>query len=204
LPGLFDHPADRVTLAKTNQAFIEAYMVGLNHEFARELLWREYPSDQRGSYFRQFWEPTGAAPTPDIEPIHGWDASPLGTHGARVGAGDELVLVVRGEALRRYPGTLVYAQRAAVSSGVLGLAADEQQRRPVFTARIAPDVALFGFALTEAEARGDLAPRGSRAGSSCSRSSPAIRASGSTRARAPRRAPGMIWRGSTWSARPPR
>ncbi len=72
-----------------------------------------------------------------------------------MGAGEELVLVVRGEALRRYPGTLVYAQRAAVSSGVLGLAADEQQRRPVFTARIAPDVALFGFALTEAEARGD-------------------------------------------------
>ena len=31
-------------------------MVGLNHEFARELLWREYPTDQRGSYFRQFWD----------------------------------------------------------------------------------------------------------------------------------------------------
>lgn len=156
LPGLFDVPADRVTLARTNQPFIEAYMVGLNHEFARELLWREYPSDQRGSYFRQFWEASGAAPTPDITPIHGWGATPLGTHGARVGAGDELVLVIRGEALRRYPGTLVYAQRAAVTSGVLGLAADEQQRRPVFSARIEPDVALFGFALTEAEARGDL------------------------------------------------
>ena len=31
-------------------------MVGLNHEFARELLWREYPTDQRGSTFRQFWD----------------------------------------------------------------------------------------------------------------------------------------------------
>ena len=40
---------------ETNQRFIEAYMVGLNHEFARKLLWREYPTDQRGSYFRQFW-----------------------------------------------------------------------------------------------------------------------------------------------------
>ncbi len=157
LPGLFDVPADRVTLAKTNQPFIEAYMVGLNHEFARELLWREYPSDQRGSYFRQFWEPNGAAPTPDITPIHGWGATALGEHPARPGAGDELVLVVRGEALRRYPGTLVYAQRAAIASGVLGLAVDDQQRRPVFTARIEPDVALFGFALTEAEVRGDLA-----------------------------------------------
>ena len=45
-----------ITLLETNQKFIEAYMVGLNHEFARELLWREYPTDQRGSYFRQFWD----------------------------------------------------------------------------------------------------------------------------------------------------
>jgi hypothetical protein len=55
-----------VTLLETNQKFIESYMVGLNHEFARELLWREYPTDQRGSYFRQFWDVssyfTGAQP----------------------------------------------------------------------------------------------------------------------------------------------
>ncbi|MBK9035473.1 MAG: hypothetical protein IPL61_30155 [Myxococcales bacterium] len=162
LPGLFDVPADRVTLAKTNQAFIEAYMVGLNHELGRELLWREYPSDQRGSYFRQFWEPAGESTLPpesakDITPVHGWGLTTLGAHCPRPGAGDELVLVVRGEALRRYPGTLVYAQRAAVTAGGLGLASDAQQRRPVFTARIDPDVALFGFALTEAEARGDAA-----------------------------------------------
>ncbi len=31
-------------------------MVGLNYEFGRKLLWREYPTDQRGSYFRQFWD----------------------------------------------------------------------------------------------------------------------------------------------------
>ena len=29
--------------ARDQPAFIESYMVGLNHEFARELLWREYP-----------------------------------------------------------------------------------------------------------------------------------------------------------------
>ena len=47
--------SNSITLMETNQRFIEAYMVGLNHEFARKLLWREYPTDQRGSYFRQFW-----------------------------------------------------------------------------------------------------------------------------------------------------
>jgi len=28
----------------------------VTHEFARELLWREYPTDSRGSPFRQFWD----------------------------------------------------------------------------------------------------------------------------------------------------
>jgi uncharacterized protein YukE len=28
-----------------------------DHELGRELLWREYPSDSRSSYFRQFWDP---------------------------------------------------------------------------------------------------------------------------------------------------
>ena len=52
-------PPNSITLVETNQRFIESYMVGLNHEFARKLLWREYPTDQRGSYFRQFWDVKG-------------------------------------------------------------------------------------------------------------------------------------------------
>ena len=56
LPNINLIEYNSITLLETNQRFIEAYMVGLNHEFARELLWREYPTDQRGSYFRQFWD----------------------------------------------------------------------------------------------------------------------------------------------------
>ena len=56
LPNINLIEPNSITLLETNQRFIEAYMVGLNHEFARELLWREYPTDQRGSYFRQFWD----------------------------------------------------------------------------------------------------------------------------------------------------
>lgn len=85
-----------ITLLETNQKFIEAYMIGLNHEFARELLWREYPTDQRGSYFRQFWDVSsffdGAASNDqnlreklrDIPPLHRWPrASQLGEHDGR-------------------------------------------------------------------------------------------------------------------------
>ena len=56
LPGVEDIPENTVTPLEPNNAFINSYMVGLNHEMARELLWREYPTDQRGSYFRQFWD----------------------------------------------------------------------------------------------------------------------------------------------------
>lgn len=56
LPGVEKIPQNTIGLLKTNRRFVEAYMCGLNHEFAGELLWREYPTDQRGSYFRQFWD----------------------------------------------------------------------------------------------------------------------------------------------------
>ena len=28
----------------------------MNTEMGRELLWREYPTDERGSYFLKFWD----------------------------------------------------------------------------------------------------------------------------------------------------
>ncbi|QGY44859.1 hypothetical protein GM418_14635 [Maribellus comscasis] len=58
LPGLENVPQNTVGLLQTNRRFIEAFMVGLNHEMASELLWREFPTDQRGSYFRSFWDTT--------------------------------------------------------------------------------------------------------------------------------------------------
>lgn len=56
LPGLEQVPPNAIGLLKTNRRFIEAFMVGLNHEFASELRWREFPTDMRGSYFRSFWD----------------------------------------------------------------------------------------------------------------------------------------------------
>ena len=70
LPNINLIEPNSVTLLETNQPFIESYMVGLNHEFARELLWREYPTDQRGSTFRQFWDVRSFyAPDADAEAL---------------------------------------------------------------------------------------------------------------------------------------
>lgn len=128
IPNLNLIPQNSVTLLETNQKFIEAYMVGLNHEFARELLWREYPTDQRGSYFRQFWDPSGYLDTEnltaeqlreklrDIPPLHTWSKNDeLGDHDHREQGGpqeEEIVLVIRGELLKRYPNPVIYAHRA--------------------------------------------------------------------------------------------
>ncbi len=136
--NLIEH--NTITLLETNQAFIEAYMVGLNHEFARELLWREYPTDQRGSTFRQFWDPRGffdagnvgdealKESLRDIPPLHTWpQASGLGDHDHRDQPGqneDELVLVIRGELLKRYPNAVIYAHRACWQKTGDGSAAD--------------------------------------------------------------------------------
>jgi len=103
-----------VTLMETNPEFIEAFMVGLNHEMARELLWRGYPTDQRGTYFQSFWSQGKA----DINKIHTWDLnSRLGQnledgHTSANGNGDQLALIIRAELLRRFPNTVIYAVKA--------------------------------------------------------------------------------------------
>ena len=63
---------------ETNRRFVEAYMVGLNHEMGRELLWRGYPTDQRGTYFDAFWDPRRRPPRADV-----LAASPAGPRAAR-------------------------------------------------------------------------------------------------------------------------
>jgi hypothetical protein len=129
LPNIQLLAMNSITLLETNQKFIEAYMVGLNHEFARELLWREYPTDQRGSYFRQFWDVASFLTAPgadaaalrerlfDVPELHRWSRnSGLDEHDNREAQGDkenELVLAIRGELLKKYPTAVVYAHRAA-------------------------------------------------------------------------------------------
>jgi len=58
LPNLDQVPQNTISALITNRKFIEAFLLGLNHEFAAELRWRGYPTDLRGSYFRKFWDST--------------------------------------------------------------------------------------------------------------------------------------------------
>jgi hypothetical protein len=183
IPNLQLIPPNTISLLETNPRFIESYMVGLNHEMGRELLWREYPTDMRGSYFRQFWEvkgisnpdtPADAEQLKDITKIHTWQStSLLGAHKpqpaptADVQPGEEqVVLVVRGELLKRYPNTVIYAQKA-IDDGqgneiiretdLTPTQFDQELKFPLFKAEINPDLRFFGFDLTVEKAKGTTA-----------------------------------------------
>jgi hypothetical protein len=129
----------------------------------------------RGSYFRQFWDVKGViAPTTssedanslkDIEPIHTWDkTNQLGKNNARDKEGDseQLVFVVRGDLLKKFPNTLIYAQKAFkdtkgkwyINKDLDDTALAKEVRFPLYQADIPPDIKLLGFDLTVNEAAG--------------------------------------------------
>ena len=175
LPGMDLVPVNTIALLKTSPELIEAYMVGLNHEMSRELLWRGFPTDQRGTYFRQFWDAGGEQPPTteaereirrDITPIASWAAdSRLGTHGARGSAVGQMVLLVRGDLLRRYPRAIVYALESIWSADGTSRELGTMERYPIFRATQSPDVTMLGFPLTEEQVRGaDTSANGGHAG----------------------------------------
>lgn len=144
--GLITRP-DMATLLVTNNRFIEAYLVGLNHEMARELLWREYPTDQRGTYFSSFW--TGEAEL--IADMHEapWRHGPLGSH-VDPALDGQLVFLVRGDLIRRYPGVVAHAAREADSDRGMPIFEATSPVRTLFHVHLPPNVLLVGFALTTA------------------------------------------------------
>ncbi|HEX8145043.1 MAG TPA: hypothetical protein VF553_20925 [Pyrinomonadaceae bacterium] len=186
VPNLHLIPNNTISLLETNQRFIEAYMVGLNHEMGCELLWREFPTDQRGSYFRQFWDvaetvnrdPGKTAAqieeaSLDIKQLHLWErATALGTHenrplptGAEPGE-SRLALVVRGDLLKKYPTAVIYAQQAKWAKDEEGRdirvldesKPEENIKVPIFKAEIEPEIRFLGFDLTASRAKGDATP----------------------------------------------
>ena len=188
VPNIDLIPQNTLSLLIVNQRFIEAYLAGANVEFCSELLWREYPTDQRGSSFRQFWDVSAVMTPPgiaseqrdealkDIEKMHEWPIDPVPS---RLGdnrkqtpgrAGASLVFVVRGDLLKRYPNTIIYAQKAQWSpdparqnqlalideTGAITSAdpANPDIRFPLFKAQVEPDIHFIGFNLTPLEVRG--------------------------------------------------
>jgi hypothetical protein len=150
LPGVERVPDETAALLVTNPTFVEAFMLGLNDEMRRELAWRQYPVDQRATFFAHFWSAgigAAAASTGDIPAVASWDPSHHLGDNATV-LGEQVVLLLRGELLRRYPNTIISAMPAQLGPGnVRTLGTPELF--PVFQGSIDPDMVFFGFALSK-------------------------------------------------------
>ena len=152
-PGASEIPDNCVTVLVPNRKAIESFLVGLNHEMSRELLWRGFPV-RHGTFFSEFWD----AAREEILPVEGWDtAGVLGAHGPTAAAQHTLLLVVRAELLRRIPRVAIYAAPAKPGAGGMGRTVDldpAQRRDPLFTGSLDPDIRFFAFNLTAVTARG--------------------------------------------------
>ena len=190
ISGLEKISQNSITLLKSNRKFIESFMAGFNHGLAGELLWREYPTDQRGSYARQFWDPSDYLPPKnkpdddsmerwrerlkDIRPLDEWKGT-LGEHRVpRLKKEDQIeekvVLVVRGDLLKKHPNTRIYAIKATIDENdepipyleeFAGSFNENVSKNnfpepvtPVFSGQIEPDITFLGFPIDETKALG--------------------------------------------------
>jgi hypothetical protein len=225
LPGIETIPQNTIGILKSNSRFIESFMCGCNHEFAAELLWRGYPTDQRGTYFRTFWNYDEYKPTAqelklllnqwlqkqdssheDVSsvaeipqevkealmlrhPDDAGDTSDLNQHdlitlitrlilkeslkdiaplpawrnqlGENIIERADLLLIIRGDLLKRYPDALIYAV-GTIGAGdnrlpnlpeVVGVRPSELDF-PILQVTLPPDITLLGFSFSEDDARG--------------------------------------------------
>ena len=157
LPGVGVLPDDFIMAVMTNPRFVEALMVGANHEMGRELLWQGFPTDQRGTPFQHFWQRLNG--DVDIAPVNEWPAAiPLGQ---QHGSTPMLVLLIRGQLLERFPTLAIYAYPLDAKETRPGgtsppLAADvvdpkqmdpKRMIPPVMKGHLGKDITYVGFAI---------------------------------------------------------
>jgi hypothetical protein len=155
LPRDIELPDESISALGTNPRFVAAFMVGVNHEMNRELIWRTYPTDGRGTPATRFWNWLDAQRR-DVAAIHAWPAAgPLVSR--LTNAASQVVLVVRGRLLRRYPHTIVLAWKAHSRGRLADVPAGDAAarrtvlREPLFKVWLEPDTSLIGFDLTREE-----------------------------------------------------
>lgn len=163
LPASEAMPDNSMALFVNNPEFVEAFLCGMNTEMGKELLWREYPTDQRGSYFRKFWDTdvkTDIAQSLrnenffDIQPLHKWNkfsmkgnAQYRGKLGQNhmPGKDDLLIFAIKGQLLKKYPETVVYLSKANLVDSNIKINPDAEKLLPDLAAWLGEDLYIVGF-----------------------------------------------------------
>lgn len=144
-------PEQYIALIDANPAFIESYMAGLNEEIGREMLWRGFPTDQRGTVFDRFWSDARA----EWPGLHTWTGA-LGGHGLS-GATPRMMVALRGALLQRFDRATIFLQKASTTvppAPLPDLGGAQSTLYPLVDLRLPGNIACFGFDLSAAEAIG--------------------------------------------------
>ncbi|MEO7845955.1 MAG: hypothetical protein ABIR82_11500 [Nocardioides sp.] len=152
LAGAERVPPNSITVVMTNPEFVEALLVGANHEMARELMWRDLPSDARRTLFTRFWATPPEQPLPEL---HAWTES-LGKN-LPVDS-PYLCVLVRSPLLRKYPNTVIQAAQGKIEDipgGGKNFEPTDTFRTRLFQGSIAPDLTFAVLDLTEDEVEND-------------------------------------------------
>lgn len=144
-PGLESLPENTVSFYEEDRAFVEAVMVGANHEMNAELRWRGFPTDMRGTVLRRFWQrnlPASDLRGDDIGPIHGWTRA----LGANPPAHDRdqaenLIMLIKGDLIRKLGQPLVEINIATGTGFIRGQGTTYEAK---MQGQIG-DAAYFGF-----------------------------------------------------------
>ena len=166
LPCVDELPNNTVSMFKSNEGFVEAYLCGMNTEMGRELLWREYPTDQRGSYFKKFWDTDTSIENMqndsyfDIKSVHTWEKDLGKNHNDS--KSELLMFAVKGDLMRTYPDTKIYLHKVVKKTdgnNVVYVKSDEIEKdgviiEPAAQAFFRDDIYVVGFKIKYSEALG--------------------------------------------------
>ncbi|MEO0752444.1 MAG: hypothetical protein AAFY25_11645 [Pseudomonadota bacterium] len=143
-PGITDFPNNAVRLLDADAGFVAAFMAGANHEFTRELLWREFPADLGFTSFQRFWDRPDTSVV-DIAPIDQWVIKDTLKNQGKAG-GETAVLLIRGDLIRQYPNVRIYLKEPDIEDtpGTVHF--------PSFAGTISPDIRFLGFDVADREA----------------------------------------------------
>jgi len=142
-------PPNTLAVVAENRAFIEAFLVGANHEMNNELRWREFPTDMRSTILARFWNHRRAPNDPlgdDIPPIRDWSGV-LGQNFTALDDGQaDFVVLVRSDFIRKLGVVEVVLTR--LRDGVTTWAPDGVDSFPAsFSGLLGLDTAYYGFGI---------------------------------------------------------